>query len=170
MKCSVLSCEYNRNNSCSNIDNLEISNCEEAIICRTYKQSIRNKRNHYDLVIYKDNISYDKIFVFIAKSYLGLSDSWEEIKKDIENIEKSNNSLVLIDLTLSNGIKDSNRYLKLFEYGKTNNLGKPSNYDKELIKYLKAKTCKYLKSNENLINSSILFEHQIKMIKKGIVI
>ncbi len=170
MKCSVISCEYKRNNSCSNIDNLKISDAGEGIICSTYKQSIKDKISHYDLAIYKDNISYDKIFVFIAKSYLGLSGSWEEIKKDIENIEKSNDSLVLIDLTLSNGIKASNRYLKLFEYGKTNNLGELSNYDKELIKYLKVKTCEYLKSNKHLLNSCILFEHQIKMIKKGIVL
>lgn len=170
MKCSVLSCEYNKNNTCSNIDNLEISDCGEGIICTTYKQSVSNKRSHYDLVTYEDNTFYDKVFVFIAKSYLGLSGSWEEIKKDIDKIEKSNNSLILIDLTLSNGTKASNRYIKLFENGKTDNLGDTYSYSPELIKYLKTKTCGYLKANETLLDRGILLKYQVKMIKKGIVI
>jgi hypothetical protein len=163
MKCDVSNCKFNKNNTCSNIDNLEIMDTGEGIICGTYEESIESKRSSYELIIHSDG-HYGRVLMFHTKTIYGIS-NLEEINKDIDNYCKADDSnMVIIDLTLRVGTKGENRYVT-FNKDKWENIE-----DKELLKYLKSKTCEYLRENENLLNYSILASTQIKMIKKGIVI
>lgn len=162
MKCDVSSCKFNKDNACSNMDNLEIIDTAEGVICGTYEESIESKRSSYELVIHSDEY-YGKVLLFHTKTIYGIS-NLDEINKDIDNYKTNGSDIVIIDLTLSVGTKGENRYV-MFNKGKWENVK-----GKELLKYLKSKTCEYLRKNENLLDYSILASTQIKMIKKGIVI
>ncbi len=168
MKCEVESCEYNKNNTCDNIENLIISECGEGVYCSTYKQSIQSKREQYQILEYNDNNKYKKVIVFMP-IHLRLSICWDAIKLDAQNYN-TQDCLIVIDLTLSTGIKSSNRYLSLLSCGDIKEIYKTDNYSEDLLQYLKTKTCEHLRKNEELLENSILNSAHVKMIKKGIVI
>lgn len=163
MKCDVSSCKFNKNNTCSNIDNLEIMDTGEGVICGTYEESIESKRSGYELSNYIDKKYGEILFVHLNTSK-GLSNT-EEINKDIIKYKSDNCKMVIFDLTLHSGTRSDSRYL-IYNKGMIFN----TINDKDLLSYLKSKTCERLMKNESLLDCSILISTQIKMIKKGIII
>lgn len=167
MKCAVIGCEYNKNDTCSNLDNLEIMETGEGITCDTYKQSKEDKLTMFSTLGFNSNL-YGDIIIIIANTYLGVSSCWTEINEYINSLSKRPEHII-VDSTLSNGIKDTSRYIELFKDDKIELVTMEQGYDKVFIKLLKTKTCTFLQ-HSNLLHCGIVSENQVKMIQKGIII
>jgi hypothetical protein len=113
----------------------------------------------------------------IVKTYEGIG--------DIDNLERllresefeSTYDDIIVDLTAVNGVTASNRYIKIayddYYYRldlQSDKIIQEDDYKKEFITMLKYKSCEYLKSNEKVLENSMLPNAQKFIIKSGKVI